>query len=81
MSDADAAAGAPLWDSGDVASSNCSQIVYGGKALAPFTRYAWTVSWTSSAGAKSPAASTVLYYTWLYDERPWLCFTVPTSGL
>ena len=57
MSDADAAAGAPLWDSGDVASSNCSQIVYGGKALAPFTRYAWTVSWTSSAGAKSPAAS------------------------
>jgi alpha-L-rhamnosidase len=58
--DADATAAtatAPLWDSGDVTSSNCSQIVYGGKALSPFTRYTWTVAWTSSAGTKSAPAT------------------------
>lgn len=46
-----------VWDSGEVKSSNCSQIVYAGKALAPFTRYTWTAEWTSSAGTKSAAAT------------------------
>jgi alpha-L-rhamnosidase len=47
----------PLWDSGDVKSSNCSQIVYAGQALRPFSRYTWTVAWTSSAGEKSAPAT------------------------
>ena len=46
-----------VWDSGDVQSANCSQIVYAGKALAPFTRYTWNVEWTSSAGDKSAVAT------------------------
>ena len=54
---ADADTGALMWDSGDVESSNCSQIVYAGKPLPPFTRFAWTVAWTSSAGVKSALAS------------------------
>ena len=37
-------------------SANCSQIVYGGEALSPFTRYDWTVEWTSSSGDKSAKA-------------------------
>jgi hypothetical protein len=52
-----ATAAAPLWDSGDVKSTNCSQLVYAGKALAPFTRYTWTVEWTSSAGDRSAPAT------------------------
>ena len=54
---ADADTGASMWDSGDVESSNCSQIVYAGRPLPPFTRFAWTVAWTSSAGVKSALAS------------------------
>ena len=30
---------------------------------------------------KNPTAVTIISYTWLYDERPRLCFTVPTTGL
>lgn len=51
------AAALPLWDSGEVESSNCSEIVYRGKALAPFTRYRWSVEWTSSTGVTSPSAA------------------------
>ena len=58
VADADAVgADAVVWDSGDVQSSNCSQIIYAGKALLPFTRYHWSVSWTSSAGVKSAPAT------------------------
>ena len=55
--DADDATSQHYWDSGLVKSSNCSQIEYGGDELKPFTRYDWTVSWTSSAGDQSPPAS------------------------
>ena len=51
-----------VWDSGDVKSSNCSQIVYAGKALTPFTRYTWSAQWTSSTGSKS-AVSTAKFET------------------
>jgi alpha-L-rhamnosidase len=54
---ADTDSGTPLWDSGDVKSSNCSQIAYAGKPLPPFTRFAWSVEWTSSAGVRSAPAS------------------------
>ena len=61
VADADADAdetGATLWDSGNVKSSNCSQIVYAGKkALSPFTRYTWTAEWTSSVGDQSEQAT------------------------
>ena len=46
-----------VWDSGDVQTSNCSQIVFAGRALTPFTRYTWSVSWTASTGAKSATAT------------------------
>jgi alpha-L-rhamnosidase len=48
--------GALVWDSGVVKTANCSQIEYAGKSLAPFTRYAWTAEWTSSAGVTSAQA-------------------------
>ena len=52
-------AGRQLWDSGTVASANCSQIVYSGAGLPAYTLLAWTVEWASSTGATSaPAAST-----------------------
>jgi hypothetical protein len=46
----------PLWDSGAVNSSRSSQIVYNGTELAPFTRYRWTIEWTSSSGHTSAQA-------------------------
>ena len=51
---ADADSGTPLWDSGDVKSPDCSQIVYGGKPLAPFRRFAWSVDWTHRLASKVP---------------------------
>lgn len=55
---ADRGEGQPLWDSGTVQSPNCSQIVYQGEAaLTPFTRYVWSVQWTSSTGVESGRAT------------------------
>jgi alpha-L-rhamnosidase len=59
-----------LWDSGDVKSSNCSQIVYDGQALRPFSRYIWTVAWTSSAGETS-ATATSQFETGPMDVSDW----------
>ena len=53
----DAGTSTVLWDSGEVVSTNNSQILYAGKPLLPFTRFAWTATWTSSAGVKSAASS------------------------
>ena len=54
--DADTAA-AQLWDSGDVKSTNCSEITFAGAPLRPFTRYDWTAEWTASTGMKSTRAT------------------------
>ena len=62
--------GRRLWDSGDVQSSACSQVVYGGVALAPFTRYEWTVRWRSSAGGTS-APATGRFETGLLAAADW----------
>lgn len=43
-------AGVPVWDSGVVASSDTVQIVYEGRALAPFTGYLWQVESTLNTG-------------------------------
>eukprot|EP01052_Picozoa_sp_SAG31_P006640 SAG31_NODE_307_length_17957_cov_5.236645_12_plen_142_part_00 len=51
-------------------SPNCSQIVYAGKSLAPFTRYEWTVEWTSSNGDKS-ARATARFETGPMAVRDW----------
>lgn len=58
VADADTNSTELLWDSGEVLSANCSQIVYGaGNGLVPFTRYKWNVTWTSSDGMRSAPAS------------------------
>ena len=60
VTEADAASGAKrpvLWDSGDVKSSSCNEIVFAGVPLQPFTRYDWTAEWTASTGTKSAQAN------------------------
>jgi hypothetical protein len=65
-------AAAPLWDSGDVASAACSQIVYNGPPLSPFTRYIWTAQWTSdAAGAARSAAETGRFETGPMADADW----------
>jgi hypothetical protein len=44
----------PVWDSGRVASSAFSQVVFGGPPLAPDSRFLWNVSWYNAAGARAP---------------------------
>ena len=41
---------ATKWDSGDVPSEDCAELVYGGSPLAPFTRYTWTAQWNAAVG-------------------------------
>jgi len=53
------AGGAPLWDSGQVASNSSLNIEYAGAPLASDSDYTWTATWFDGAGAPSaPAAST-----------------------
>ena len=64
----DAAAAVPtapllLWDSGDVASANCSEIEYNGTALQPFSRYEWTAAWTDVVTGQTSAAATAFFET------------------
>ncbi len=47
----------PVWDTGFVASDKSVQIVYTGDALAPFTRYVWTVQCRDENGILSEPAS------------------------
>jgi hypothetical protein len=47
---------ATLWDTGDVASANCSEIEYAGLALSAFTRYSWTVEWTAGGALQGRSA-------------------------
>ncbi len=60
----------PLWDSGDVNSSRCSQIAYAGAALKPFMRYQWTATWTASTGAQS-APATAVFETGPMAQADW----------
>jgi hypothetical protein len=46
-----------LWDSGTVASQQCSQIEYGGPMLTPFGRYSWSVEWQATGGHRSVRAT------------------------
>lgn len=63
--------GALLWDSGDVASANCSEIVYGGPALTPFTRYTWTAAWTPSVGGGRSDAAEARFETGPMQTHDW----------
>lgn len=45
-----------MWDSGEVESSDCSEIEYAGAALPPFSSYTWTVAYTTNTGYTSKTA-------------------------
>jgi alpha-L-rhamnosidase len=64
------AAGAPVWNSGVVASNNTLNIAYGGPALASDADYVWSVIWTDASGATAPAATST-FSTALYDAAAW----------
>ena len=51
------AGGAPVWDSGKVASSQQSWVPYSGPALGPGTTYVWAVRTWDHAGEASPYAT------------------------
>jgi hypothetical protein len=53
----DALTGAPVWDSGRIASSASSYVPYGGPALAAGAAYDWGVTTWNRQGQRSPAAT------------------------
>lgn len=61
-------AGATVWDTGRVESAQSTGIVYGGRPLAPATRFTWTVNVWPNKGARVPAAS--WFETGLMDPAP-----------
>src|SRR5439155_6839022 len=56
-----------VWDSGRVASSEQAFVAYRGPALAPDTRYSWTVQTWSSDGRRSPVSAPQSFDTGLHD--------------
>ncbi|HEV2309239.1 MAG TPA: family 78 glycoside hydrolase catalytic domain [Acidimicrobiia bacterium] len=63
-----AAAAAPVWDSGEVPSSDQAFVPYGGPALAPDTLYEWTVQTWAAAGGPSALAPAATFETGLADQ-------------
>ena len=59
-------AGAPVWDSGEVASGDAIAIRYGGAALKPASAYSWTVAVKDETGAWTESAPAV-FETALYE--------------
>ena len=59
---------APVWDSGEVASSDQAFVAYGGPPLAPDTAYQWTVQTWAATGGPSPPAPTTTFETGLADQ-------------
>ena len=70
-----APSGKKSWDSGKVASNESTYVAYGGPALLPGTRYAWTVTtWTSSGGGAqcaSEASAPAIFVTSLGESVAW----------
>ena len=60
-----------LWDSGDVASRNMSQIEYAGPALPPFTRFTWTARWTAANALGSSAPAEATFETGPISDADW----------
>ena len=60
---------ADIWDSGVITSSD-PWVVYGGPALAPRTRYFWTVRVSSAHGSSGPAAPT-WFETGKFEASEW----------
>jgi alpha-L-rhamnosidase len=51
------AAGAPVWDTGEVAHAGAVGVLYAGEPLRPGTRYSWSVTVTGADGTATEAAS------------------------
>ncbi len=60
--------GTVVWDSGRVSAAESLAVTYAGRPLAPQTRYAWTVTVWTSAGATLSASS--WFETGLMDPSP-----------
>eukprot|EP01047_Picozoa_sp_COSAG01_P022437 COSAG01_NODE_1331_length_10699_cov_28.574717_1_plen_282_part_00 len=60
-----------MWDSGGVNGTNCTQIVYAGRALIAFTRYEWTAQWTASGAFGSSAVATATFETGPMATTDW----------
>jgi hypothetical protein len=61
-------AGDLVWDSGVVASAESANVEYDGPALAPATRYVWSVEATTNAGAASAASE---FRSGLFSDEDW----------
>ena len=62
--------GAPVWDSGEVASSDSIAIRYGGAELKSASAYSWTVAVKDETGAWTESAPAV-FETALTDKAAW----------
>jgi alpha-L-rhamnosidase len=60
-----------VWDSGKVASSRFTQVVYGGQPLASDTSFYWKVRIWDAAGAAGPYSPVALFSTGLFTPSEW----------
>ncbi|WP_308798501.1 family 78 glycoside hydrolase catalytic domain [Agromyces silvae] len=67
-SEAALSAGETVWDSGVVASAESANVEYDGPALAPATRYVWSVEATTNAGAATADSE---FRSGLFTDEDW----------
>jgi alpha-L-rhamnosidase len=60
-----------IWDSGKVASSKSTQVVFAGKALETGKSYFWKVRTWDRGGLESPWSGTARFDTGLFDKGEW----------
>ena len=66
-----APAAGDIWDSGKLASSKSTQVVFAGKALESGKTYYWKVKYWDKDGRESPWSETARFDTGLFDRSEW----------
>ena len=73
--------GAKVWDSGKVASAESTYVTYAGPALAPATRYSWSVStWTADCASPASAPAAFVTAPWAGFDAAAMFLTTPTPA-
>ena len=73
--------GQQIWDSGRVAGNISTYVTYAGAALAPATRYTWTVkTWTADCASPASAPATFLTAPWAGFDPTAMFITTPTAS-
>src|SRR5512136_1612358 len=65
------AAAGDIWDTGRVASTKTTQVVFAGKSLVSGKTYYWKVRYWDKDGKESPWSATAMFEMGLFDRAEW----------